>query len=86
MAKKGLDYYQNYYQKLLLTCTTLSYIGWILILLVNIMSRAVYEGIGEVCSTRKLYNTIVTEYCEHCYMHYCFIIVLLFGLFALASK
>ncbi|GLV46026.1 Phosphatidylinositol glycan anchor biosynthesis class N [Carabus blaptoides fortunei] len=36
LSLRGLDYYQNYYQRLLLSCVVLSYVGWIVLLFLNL--------------------------------------------------
>ncbi|PSN41373.1 GPI ethanolamine phosphate transferase 1 [Blattella germanica] len=38
LSLSGLDYYQNYYQQLLLTCITLAFLGWIAWLFLSMVS------------------------------------------------
>jgi hypothetical protein len=40
LSLSGLDYYQNYYQRLLLTCITLAFLGWIAWLLHTLIGDA----------------------------------------------
>jgi hypothetical protein len=57
----GLDYYQNYYQCLLLSCITLAFLGWIAWLLQSL--------VGDKNSHRKSSSLLDVEHHELSHNH-----------------
>ncbi|XKL61166.1 hypothetical protein PGB90_008223 [Kerria lacca] len=63
LSLKGLTYYHNYYQKLLLFCISVSYIGWICWLLLNISTTVDMLLLFNILFGIALLNVLYVTYC-----------------------